>query len=373
MNRRSSPRRIALLFGIFLVGAVAGTAQPFDRYRNVAPWDSVFRIGAHLVPGRASLARDTLKLDFTYHYSAPSVAAIAAPGKWEDSLTHDLYMQPDRPGSVAPLQTIFRLPILEAIEHMVLATDNYPYHNPALQMLTFNTPAEPRSLQPLVVGNDPTMVRTISLPADSAGLLVGAPRYVSTQGWRRSDSGRYANPLAQPFFDIGNGNSALGHDSSYKVRFSLHIRVDAGPGQTLDADTIIASVVLWRRLTTDNCRCRIYEPFDSVEISYGQYFDAKFLARPLQQFKDVGFWIDMRDTSGSDLGWYSTRDTLFYHAQPGGWYGWPASDSVSLAPAPPISIRSPQSPAGSSPERGSATSSRNPTSTTTCTRRARRR
>ena len=115
MNRRSSPRRIALLFWIFLAGALAGTAQPFDRYRNVAPPDSLFRIGAHLVPGTASLARDTLKLDFTYHYSAPSAAEIAAPGTWEQSLTRDLYMQPGRPGSAAPLQTIFRLPVLEAL------------------------------------------------------------------------------------------------------------------------------------------------------------------------------------------------------------------------------------------------------------------
>ena len=307
-------------------------AQPIDRYAGYE-WDSVFRIGAHTVPGYVTFARDTLKLDFTYHYQptwdnlgvGKLASRLLSPQDVFERLDTSLYLQSGTPDSLA-LRTIFIPDALKVMVGYLNVTDNFAHHNTELQMFTYG--AQFGALNSITVANDSTMLQTLSLPATTAGPLVTQPLYISTGGFRRSDSARYCNSAKYPFFDIGNGNPALGRDSSYKVRFSFQMQVDSlQPFVT--PSTVIAKIILWRRLTTGAARCAIYEPFDTVAITKGQYDGANRLNYPLDKFKDVGFWVDMRDSTR--LGWFNAYDTTYYRSMQGTWIGDrdPAPASVS--------------------------------------------
>jgi hypothetical protein len=331
MSGRSSPLRIALAtLGLVFAFAAPAGAQLLGRYAGFE-YDTVFRIGAHTVPGWVTFARDTLKLDFTYHYqptwdnTGVSVLAsrLLAPANLLERLDTSLYLQTGTPDSLA-LRTIFIPDVLKVMVGYLDVTDNFAFHNPELQVLTFDSTFG--TLTPYPVANDATMLRTLSLPATTAGPLVKQPRFVSTGGFRRSDSTRYCKSSAYPFFNIGKGDSTLGRDSSYMVRFGFHFHASEFENQ--DTDLLIAKVIVWRRLTTEACRCAIYEP-DTMSITKGQYDAANSLNYPLQEFRDVGFWLDVRDSAG--LGWFNTYDTTYYRSRLGAWMGERDTAPASIA------------------------------------------
>jgi hypothetical protein len=315
MCGRLSPARIALFAFIFAVAATnAIDAQQFDRYRNFQ-YDTLFRIGAHFVPGDPRIARDSLGLEFTYHYSQTYPSSIASPNGWSEELDSLLYFLPH---STDSLKTIFQPRIIEKVKHMVLAADNVPYHNTDVQVFTFGQIAgAPAELQPIDIGNDPTLYRTLDAPAGDRLLVVGRPPYISTNGFRLSDVSAYSDTNAAIFFDIGNGNPTLGRDSAHMVRFSFHI--DVTDDDVADS-AVIAYARLWRRVySSDTCDCAIYVPFRTDSITYGQYLASNDLPAPLDQFRNVGFWFDMRDTSQATIGWYDSTTATRYYARPGVW------------------------------------------------------
>jgi hypothetical protein len=135
MRGRSAASRIARA-AIAAVITLAASADGQPRLTHSPEYDTVFRVGAHTVPGQPSFARDTLKLDFTYHYQptwdnlgvGKLASRIAAPATIEERLDSMLYVQDKLPRGEG-LQTIFIPSVLKVMAPALSVADNYAYHN----------------------------------------------------------------------------------------------------------------------------------------------------------------------------------------------------------------------------------------------------
>lgn len=288
MKRRATD---LLLILFLLLASVAAHAQPgidTARDRSAIVQDSIFRlVGTSIWDMRA--VRE-LRLDYARGYNAMSAADVRRvmrdPTSGFDIVRGRFYRDALREG----------LPIINPITDAGIdlknlrVVENYAKVDPVwFHNLHFTTIGDWGIYDTVMHGlaygvTVPAMqLNEDALAAGGVEILVASgPTYNSYWALHRGDSAIY-------------GRIGLPDRSTY-FRASVAIKVDTAENlfHVLRDDDVIARMVLYRRAHggQEDCRCGIYEPFDTLSITKRFLLDSTEAAEGAPGYRDAGVTFD---------------------------------------------------------------------------------
>lgn len=311
------------LFVVFLAPS-SGKAQSSGRYRNFH-YDSTFHIGSHNL-SLVRLAKDTIGFDFNYNYAA-DLAGIRALLNTPDSLLtwgqiyeKRYYLAADT-CSFGLIFTPSRFKALEgessdgAQGGSFRCQDNYVRGDANLQLLDYADAPPASGIWASAIDGQVSALEIPKLASPVNQTIITMPRYVSTLGLHLPST---------KFYDSATmGDHHLGPDSlRYRFKIGFHIVapdiIEVDPTDTIAYATFYQRVDTLQGQESTDCRCRIYEPFETLVVTRATYLDndlSPLVGGVEGNYRDVSRWIDIRG------GWYHPAPGQSFRSRLGDWLG----------------------------------------------------
>jgi hypothetical protein len=317
---------LGLLLAVLLIAPYSGRAQSTGRYRNYR-YDSTFHIGSHALT-LVRLAKDTIGFDFNYSYMADLVGirtllntpdSLLSPGQQHEK---HYYLDAD----TRSFGLIFTPSRFKAIESessdesqggSFRCHDNYVGGDENLQLLGYSDTPPSNGTWVSAIYGQVSALEIPKLAAPVSQTILTMPRYVSTLGLHLPSTKFYDSTFM-------GGHQLVPDSLRFQFKFGFHI---AAPDIDIDAvnpaDTI-AVVKFFQRVDTlqgtgsSDCRCRIYEPFETLVVTRAIYSNGD-ISPPVGDvegnYRDVSKWIDIRGGRYHPVPGQSLRSRL------GSWLG----------------------------------------------------
>lgn len=284
MQRYRTQRRMfcTLLMSIlFLSAMLAPLSAQQDSYQFYQPRDTVFRlVGTNL--GDLTIAQDELLLDYSREYNKihPDVFRnmLANPLDTFERKKRAFYLAALAAGYkiIAPVEEVGpELKFTRAMENYARADSVYFHNLPFYKVHPWST------FDSVMYG----IAQGVVVPEDivrNDTLVVSAPAYNATYAFHRGNPSLYA--------------TAGLPDRSTHLRISFTIKADSLDrlvNPVPDGALLGYGVLYCRtRKNQDSCRCMVYEPFDTINVTKLHYLDSALATDSATGYREFGKTID---------------------------------------------------------------------------------